>query len=364
MKRREFIKAAGYTAAGTALLGAPYVHAEKKHELTMALCWPKKLPGIGTGAVYLARTIEKMSGGRISIKIYGAGELVAPFEVFDAVAEGKAQIGWGTSYYWKSKNEAFSFFSAIPFGLNSHEMLTWLQFGGGQKLMDELYGQYNLKPFPAGNTGVQMGGWFNKEIVSADDFKGLKVRMPGLGGKVLSKLGAQTVTLPAGKVLSALQSGEIDAADWVGPSNDLALGLYKAAKYYYWPGWQEPGTVLDCFVNKKFYESLSNDLQEVIKHACSASYNYTWSDYSANNGASLVELIQTHKVNLRRFSERTLVTLAKLSQEIIEEIGATNELSKRVYDSYINFRRKAIGWTQIGEEAVSLARSLTQSYLN
>jgi TRAP-type mannitol/chloroaromatic compound transport system substrate-binding protein len=230
--------------------------------------------------------------------------------------------------------------------------------------MDELYGQYNLKPFPAGNTGVQMGGWFNKEIVSADDFKGLKVRMPGLGGKVLSKLGAQTVTLPAGKVLSALQSGEIDAADWVGPSNDLALGLFKAAKYYYWPGWQEPGTVLDCFVNKKFYESSSNDLQEIIKQACSASYNYTWSDYSANNGASLVELIQTHKVSLKRFSERTLVTLAKLSQEIIKEIGGTTPLSKKVYESYITFRRKAIGWTQIGEEAVSLARSLTQSYLD
>ena len=364
MKRREFIKAAGYTAAGTALLGAPYAHAAKKYELTMALCWPKTIPGIGTSAVYLARTIEKMSGGRIAVKIYGAGELVAPFEVFDAVAEGKAQIGWGSPYYWKKKNEAFSFFSAIPFGLNSHEMLTWLQFGGGQKLMDELYGQYHLKPFPAGNTGTQMGGWFNKEITSTDDFKGLKIRMPGLGGEVLSRLGAQPVNLPAGKVLSALKSGEINAADWVGPFNDLKLGLYKAAKYYYWPGWHEPSAMIDCFVNKKTYHSLPGDLQEIIKQACSASYNFMWSEYSANNGASLIELIQKHKVQLKRFSERTLVALAKLSQEIIEEIGGENPLSKKVYNSYIAYRRQAVGWTQIGEEAFSLARSLTHSYLD
>jgi TRAP-type mannitol/chloroaromatic compound transport system substrate-binding protein len=350
--------------AGTALLGAPYVHAEKKYELTMALCWPKTIPGIGTGAVHLARTIEKMSGGRISIKVYGAGELVAPFEVFDAVAEGKAQIGWGAPYYWKNKNDAFCFFSAIPFGLNTHEMISWLQFGGGQQLMDELYGQYNLKPFQAGNTGSQMGGWFNKEIVSADDFKGLKIRMPGLGGVVLSKLGAQPVNLPAGKVLSALKSGEIDAADWVGPFNDLKMGLYKAAKYYYWPGWQEPGSMIDCFVNKKTYQSLPDDLREIIKQACSASYNFIWSEYSANNGASLVELMQTHKVQLKRFPERTLVALAKLSQEVIEEIGGKNPLSKKVYDSYIAYRGQAIGWAQIGEEAFSLARSLTHSYLD
>jgi len=363
MKRREFIKAAGYAAAGTALLGAPYVHGEKKYELIMAMCFPKALPGIGTGAEYLGRTIEKMSGGRIVVKVYGAGEWVAPFEVFDAVAEGKAQIGWGAPYYWKNKNEAFSFFSAIPFGLNSHEMMTWLQFGGGQALMDELYGQYNLKPFPAGNTGTQMGGWFNKEIASAADFKGLKIRMPGLGGEVLSRLGAQSVNLPASKVLPALKSGEIDAADWVGPFNDLILGLFKAAKYYYWPGWQEPGSMLDCFINKKTYESMPDDLQEIFKHACSASYNYIWSNYSANNGASLMELIKTHKVQLKRFSERTLVALAKLSQEVISEIGGKNPFSKKVYESYTAFRKQAVGWTQIGEEAVSLARSLTLSYL-
>jgi TRAP-type mannitol/chloroaromatic compound transport system substrate-binding protein len=363
MNRRDFIKAAGFAVAGTALTGAPTVRAETKYEWKMVTCWPKNLPGIGTGAVRLARIIERMSGGRIAIEVYGAGELVAPFEAFDAVAEGKAQIGHGTSYYWKDKHEAFSFFSTIPFGLNAHEMITWLQFGGGQELMDELYAQYNLKAFPAGNTGTQMGGWYNKEIRSANDLNGLKIRMPGLGGEVFARLGAQVINLQGGEILQALKSGDIDAADWVGPFNDLQLGLYKAAKYYYWPGWQEPGPMTDCFVNRKIYESLPDDLQEIIRQASYAIYNNIWSEYSANNGASLVELIKKHNVQLKRFPERLLAKLAKVSQEVVEEFSAKDPFSKKVYNSYNAFRRQAIGWTQIGEEAFSLARSLSHTYL-
>ena len=350
-------------AAGTALSGASTVRAETKHEWKMVTCWPKNLPGIGTGAVHLARIIERMSGGRISIEVYGAGELVAPFEAFDAVAEGKAQIGHGTSYYWKDKHEAFSFFSTIPFGLNAHEMITWLQFGGGQELMDELYARYNLKSFPAGNTGTQMGGWYNKEIKSVSDLKGLKIRMPGLGGEVFARLGAQVISLPATETFEALKSGAIDAADWVGPFNDLQLGLYKAARYYYWPGWQEPGTMTDCFVNRKSYESLPDDLQEIIRQASYAIYNHIWSEYSANNGASLVTLLKEHKVRLKRFPERLLAKLAKVSQEVVEEFSAKDPFSKKVYNSYNAFRRQAVGWTQIGEEAFSLARSLSHTYL-
>jgi TRAP-type mannitol/chloroaromatic compound transport system substrate-binding protein len=364
MNRRDFIKTAGSVLAGTAISGAPTVRAETEYEWKMALCWPKTLTGIGTGPVRLARIIERMSGGRISIKVYGAGELVAPFEVFDAVAEGTAQIGYGTPYYWKDKHEAFSFFSTIPFGLNAHEMITWLQFGGGQELMDELYARYNLKSFPAGNTGTQMGGWYNKEIRSVNDLNGLKIRMPGLGGEVFARLGAKVINLPAGEVFKALKSGKIDAADWVGPFNDLQLELYKAAKFYYWPGWQEPGPMTECFVKKKSYESLPDDLQEIIRQASYAIYNNVWSEYSANNGASLVELIKKHKVQLKRFPERLLAKLARVSQEVVEEFSAKDPFSKKVYNSYNTFRKQAVGWTQIGEEAFSLARSLSHSYLN
>lgn len=363
MNRRDFIKIAGCVAAGTALSRAHTVRSETQYEWKMVTCWPKNLPGIGTGAVRLARNIERMSGGRISIKVYGAGELVAPFESFDAVSTGKAQIGHGTSYYWKENHEAFSFFSTIPFGLNAHEMITWLQFGGGQELMDELYAQYNLKSFPAGNTGTQMGGWYNKEIRSIKDIKGLKIRMPGLGGEVFTRLGAQVVNLTGGEILKALKSGEIDAADWVGPFNDLQLGLYKVAKYYYWPGWQEPGPMTDCFVNRKAYESLPDDLREIMREACYAIYNSIWSEYSANNGASLVELIKKHNVSLKRFPERLLAKLAKVSQEVVEEFSGKDPFSKKVYHSYNAFRRQAVGWAQIGEEAFSLARSLSHSYL-
>lgn len=363
MNRREFIRTAGAVAAGTTLSGTPTVHAHKRYKWKMVTCWPKDMPGLGTGAAYLAQIIESMSAGRISVKVYGAGELFPAFEAFDAVAENKAQIGHGSPYYWKNKHEAFPFFSAIPFGLNAHEMIAWIQFGGGQELMDELYSQYNLKSFPSGNSGAQMGGWYNKEITSASDFKGLKIRMPGLAGEVLSRLGAQVTDLPADKIFHALHSGSIDMAEWSGPFNDMILGLYKAAKYYYWPGWHEPGSMADCFINKKVYESLPNNLREIIRQACSAAYNYIYSEYLANNGISLLELIQKHKVQLKRFPESVLVRLAKLCKEVIEELSARDMFSKKVYNSYNAFRRQAVGWSQIGEEAYSLARSLTYSYL-
>lgn len=364
MNRRKFIKTAAAMTAGTVLSAAPAVHAREKYEWKMVTCWPRDMPGLGTGAAHLARIIERMSGGRITIKVFGAGEFVPAFETFDAVAQGKAQIGHGGAYYWKNRHEAFSFFAAIPFGLNAHEMITWMQFGGGQELMDEIYGRYNLKPFPGGTTGTQMGGWYNREITSINDFKGLRIRMPGLGGTVLGKLGAEVINLPGDKIYHALHSKAIDAAEWSAPFDDLRLELYKAAKYYYWPGWHEPGTMIDCFMNKQVYESLPDDLREIIRQACFASYNHIWSEYSANNGASLVELIQKHNVRFKRFPERVLVKLAKVSLEVVEEFAEKDPFSKRVFDSYNTFRKRAIGWSQIGEEACSLARSLTQSYLD
>lgn len=358
------MKTAGAAAAGTVISGAPAVHAKNKYEWKMVTVWPEDLPGMGAGIDHLARMIELMSGGRISVRVFPAGKLVSAFEAFDAVAEGTAQLGHAPALYWKNKHEAFAFFASIPFGLNTHEMMTWIQFGGGLKLMDELYGRYNLKPFPGGATGAQMGGWYNREIISVDDFKGLKIRMPALGGKVLAKLGADVVFLPGSEIFRALDSGDIEAAEWIAPFDDLRLELYKVAKYYYWPGWHQPTAMCDCFMNKNVYESLPVELREIVRHACFAMYSHIWSGYSANNGNSLVQLIQKHKIRLRRFPERVLAELARVSRSVVEEIADKDPFSRKVFDSYNAFRKQAVGWTQIGEEAFSLARSLTYSYLD
>ena len=221
-----------------------------------------------TGPERLARLIGEMSGGRLVIKVYGAGELVPAFEVFDAVAQGTAQLGHGASYYWKGKVPATQFFAAMPFGINAQEFNVWIYHGGGLELWRELYARFGLVPEPAGNTGVQMGGWFNKEINSVADLEGLRMRIPGIGGEVLRKVGGTPVNIPGAELFTALESGTIDATEWVGPMNDLAFGLFRAAKYYYYPGWHEPGTALEAVVNREAYEALPPDLQAIVEVAC------------------------------------------------------------------------------------------------
>lgn len=325
----------------------------------MVTTWPKNFPGLGTGANYLGKAIESMSGGEIQVRVYGAGELVPAMGVFDAVSRGTAQIGHGASYYWRGKSEATPFFAAVPFGLTATEMNGWLRYGGGQKLWDELYAQFGLKPFAAGNTGVQMGGWFNKLIQKPEDFKGLKVRMPGLGGDVLQKLGAAVVTLPGGEIFQALKSGAIDATEWVGPYNDLAFGLHKAAKYYYWPGWHEPGTTLEAMVNRKAYEALPKPLQEIVKIACQAANDEMLSEFTARNSSALNTLVGKHKVQLKRFPEPVLKKIGSLSRDVLSEVAASDPFAKKVHDSFIDFRKSSLKWGEISEEGYSLARALT-----
>ena len=361
MDRRGFIKSAGAGAlvAGTALSGAPAVHAAKKHRWKMVTTWPKNFPGLGTGANYLAKIITDMSGGRLKVKVYGAGELVPPFGSFDAVSRGTAEMGHAASYYWKGKSEAAQFFAAVPFGLNAQEMAGWIHHGGGQQLWDEVYGAFNLKAFAAGNTGVQMGGWFNKQIDSLKDFKGLKMRMPGLGGEVIRRAGATPVSLPGGEIFPSLSSGAIDASEWVGPYNDLAFGLYKAAKYYYWPGWHEPGTVLECFVNKKAYEGLPKDLQTIVDQAMRAAYVDMYAEFTTKNNAALIDLVKKHKVQLKRFSDPVLKKLGALSKAVVEEVAAKDAISAKVYASFSKYRAQSVDWGTIGEVGYSVARSLT-----
>ncbi len=361
MDRRKFLKTAGAgaVAAGTLMAGAPAVHAQKKIRWKMVTTWPKNFPGLGTGANNLAKIIGTMSGGQLEVKVFGAGELVPPFESFDAVSQGTAEMGHGAAYYWKGKSEAAQFFAAVPFGLNAQEMSGWINYGGGQELWDEIYSNFNLKAFAAGNTGVQMGGWFNKEIKSANDYKGLKMRMPGLGGEVIKRAGATPVSLPGGEIFQALQSGAIDATEWVGPYNDLAFGFYKVAKYYYWPGWHEPGTVLECFVNKKAYEELPSDLREIVKQAMKAAYNDMFSEFTARNNGALSTLVKQHNVQLRRFSDDVLKKMGELSKSVVAEVAAKDPMSKKVFESFQSFREQSVSWGRIGEEGYSLARSLT-----
>ena len=360
MKRRKFIRTLGTAglATGALVSGAPAVHAQKTYRWKMVTTWPKNFPGLGTGANYLAEIVGKMSGGRLTVKVYGGGELVPPFESFDAVSQGTAEMGHAAAYYWKGKSPAAQFFAAVPFGLNADEMAGWIHYGGGQKLWDDLYADFNLKPFATGNTGVQMGGWFNKEIGSVDDYKGLKMRMPGLGGEVIKRAGATVVNLPGGEIFPSLQSGAIDATEWVGPYNDLAFGFYKAASYYYWPGWHEPGTVLEAFVNRKAYEELPADLQAVVEQATKAAYNDMFSEFTARNNAALVELVQKHKVKLRKFPEAVLKKMADLSLEVVAETAKADPASKAVFDSFDKFRAQSSNWNRIGEAGFSAARGL------
>jgi len=306
-------------------------------EWKMVTAWPKNYPGLGTAANRLAERVATMSSGRLTIKVYAGGELVPPLEVFDAVSRGTAELGHGAAYYWKGKVPAAQFFTAVPFGLSTSEMNAWLSKGGGQALWDEAYAPYGVKPMVVGNTGMQMGGWYNKEINSLDDLKGLKIRMPGLGGEVLSRLGATTVNLPGGEVFTSLQSNAIDATDWVSPYNDLAFGLHKAAKFYYYPGWQEPQAVLELLINQKALDSLPADLHAILTEAARAASQDMLDDYVYHNALALDELKQQGTL-LKRFPDEVLDAMQRESALVLGDLAAQSELNGRIWASMQAFQ--------------------------
>jgi len=360
MDRRSFLKKAGVAGAGAATaaattLATPAI-AQGNMELKMVTTWPKNFPGLGTGAQRVADRITAATEGRITVKLFAAGELVPPFESFDAVSTGTADMYHGAEYYWQGKHKAFNFFTAVPMGLTAPEIDAWVNHMGGQALWDELSAQFNVKPFQAGNTGVQMGGWFAKEINSIEDIKGLKFRMPGLGGEVLRRLGANVVALPGGEIFPALQSGAIDGTEWVGPWNDLAFGFYKVVKFYYWPGFHEPGSSLGVGVNKGVYDKLSKADQQIIADACMAENNYMYSEFVANNGNALATLVNDHGVQLREFPEPVWDAFGAVSEEVVAEVAEGDDLGKRVYESYLKARQAAGGWTKISMQAYTIAR--------
>ena len=363
MKRRDFLTGAatglavGAGATYAAMQGreksgpaGPAVIAKKSREWRMVTTWPEKFPGLGTSAERLAGRITSMSGGELTVKVAAAGTVVPAFGSFDAVAQGSVEMGHAASYYWQGKSKAFNFFAAVPFGLTAQELSAWIHYGGGQALYDEGYGKFGLKPFLAGNTGVQMGGWFKKEIRSMEDFKGLKMRMPGLGGEVLRRIGATAESLPGAEIFPALSSGRIDATEWVGPWNDLAFGFYKIAKNYYWPGFHEPGTGIECFVNKAKYDALPAHLQEVIATACRAEAEAMLGEFNRRNGAALKTLIEQHGVKLHRFPDDVMKALGKASGEVLAELEGADDLTKRTYHSFRSFREEAISWSRLSDQ--------------
>ena len=297
----------------------------------------------------LGKMITEGSGGRLSVKVFGANEIVPAFEALDAVSNGTVEMGHGAPYYWKGKVAATQFLASVPFGMTAQEVNAWYQWGNGQKLADNIYKQMGAKFFPSGNTGVQMGGWFNKEINSADDLKGLKMRIPGLGGDVMAKLGASPVSLPGGQIYENLVSGAIEATEWVGPWNDYAMKFYEAAKYYYFPGMHEPGGYNAFGFNKSWWESLSRTDQMIIE-ACGAQANdLAMSEYNANNGAFLQKLVNEHGVVVKEFNDDVYDAFGKGAEEVFAETVAHSDLARRVHESFVAARTAVGGWMKLSE---------------
>ena len=330
----------------------------KIYKWRMVTTWPKNLPGMGLAPETMAKKIKTMSNGRLDIKVYGAGEIVPALEVFEAVSQGTVQMGHGAAYYWKGKVPIAQFFTTLPFGLTAQEMNGWLFHGGGMELWRELYANYNLVPFAGGNTGVQMAGWFNKEINSLEDLKGMKMRIPGLGGEVFNRAGGTAINLPGGEIFTSMQTGVIDATEWVGPYNDLAFGLHQVAKYYYYPGWQEPGPTLELIINKEAWDELPLDLKAIVENASLAVNADLLAEYTARNNAALLELVDVHGVELRQLPADVLSGIRDISYAMTAEIVDPNdELANRIYNSYKTYRESVVSYHEISERAYINARA-------
>jgi len=327
-------------------------------EWKMVLAWPKNFPGIGTGSQRLADRITAMSDGRINIKIYGGGELVPPFESFDAVREGKVQCAHATPYYWMNKNRCIAFFGGVPAGLTAMEHNAWILSGGGQALWDEVYGELGVKGFLAGNTAVQMFGWFRNEINSLEDLRGIRMRIPGIAGEVLNRIGVTTVNLPGAEVMPALQSGVIDAAEWIGPYNDLAFGFHQVAPYYYGPGFHEGGTAVEFIVNRALWDSLPADLQQIVSAACLTENTLIHSEMVARNMGALKALVEEHGVQLRNLPDDVTSELNRLAEEVLAETAEDNAISRRVWDSWSAYRRRAIDYAPLSNYGFAAARAI------
>lgn len=358
IKRKDFIKKTSLVlgASATGVLAScakkennnsAAIHTKEKFDWKMVTTWPPHFPIMGEGADRFAKEVEIMSDGQLKIQVYGGGELIPPFETFDAVSQGMAEMGHSSAYYWAGKAPAAQFFPGVPFGMNPQETNAWLYYGGGLKLWEELYSNFNLIPFPGGNTGAQMGGWFNKEINSISDIKGLKMRMPGIGGKVLTEAGGTTILSPAGEIYTNLERGVIDATEWVGPYHDYLMGFYKIARYYYYPGWHEPSGALELIVNKSVFNQLPKNLQEIVRIAAKALNISMLSEFEKMNIEYLKKVRQENSVEIIRFPDEVLNKFKEITKKVLLEITNEDDVSKRIYDSYRKFQIEIYDWSSL-----------------
>ena len=339
MNRRSFIRNAGLvslTGAAASTLAAPAI-AQGNQTWRMVTTWPKNFPGLGVGAQRLADRITAASGGRLTIQVYSAGELVPALQSLDAVIDGNAEMSHGGAYYWQNKSRALNFFTGIPFGMTSREMAGWVRYLGGQEIWDEIYDQFGVQGFLSGDTGTQAGGWFRNELTGIADVQGLRFRTPGLGGQVWQKLGASVTNLAGGEIFQALQSGTLDAAEFVGPYNDLALGFYQVCKNYYFPSFIEPGIATELVVHKARYQALPDDLQAIIRDVCQAEYDAVSADFAANDPRAPQTLVNDHGVKVLQFPDEILEAGANAANEILTEFLDTGDpLTKKTAESFVS----------------------------
>jgi TRAP-type mannitol/chloroaromatic compound transport system substrate-binding protein len=354
--RRRFTIAAGASAA--CLLAMPAIARADVLKWRMVTSWPKRLPGPGMSAERIATRIRTLSGGRIDITVYAAGEVVPAFEVLGAVGNGVADIGHTAAFYWQGKMPAAAYFTTVPFGLTPSEHVAWIEAGGGQALWDELYAPFGVKPFMAGNTGVCMGGWFRHELKSAADLRGLKLRSLGLGGEVYRRLGATPQTTPPAEILTSLQSGVLDGAEFVGPGTDIALGLYRVAPYYYYPGFNKPNGTGECIVALKAWNALSADLQAIVAHACAAEANYALAEMERLNAQALAALVQDHGVKLAAFPDDLVAAARKEAETVLTGLAIRGDITGKISGSYDAFRERSAPWSRVSIEAVLRARGV------
>jgi len=356
MKRREFIKSAGTAAVVGGVVAAASTFpkpaiAQKRIEMNIVSTWPRDFPGLGTGAQRAAKRIGDLSDGRIQVKYFAAKERVGAFDSFDEVASGNAQAYHAADYYWKGKHPGWAYFTSVPFGLTYTEINAWIRFGGGQQLWDKLSSTFGLKCLMCGNTGVQMGGWFRKEINSSDDLKGLKMRIPGLGGDVMAKLVASPVSIPGGQIYENLISGAIDATEWVGPWNDRFMKFYEAAKFYYYPGMHEPGSMLSFGMNLKWWNDLSKTDQLIIEAATSMENDVMMSEYNAKSGEALIDLVKNQGVKLRKFNDDIYDAFGEAAKEVFETVRSHSKLANEIHESFLKARADLGAWSKISDQA-------------
>jgi len=358
MKRRSFLSKAGLgaLAVGSASAFATPALSQNLKKWRMVTTWRKGSPGLYTGAKTVTDYITKASGGRLTVELFGSGEIVPAFETMNAVASGTVEMGHGYPSYWSSLHPAMNFLAPVPFGLTPQEQFAWFRYGGGNELAEELYNELGLKFFVSGNVMAQGHGWFNRDINSIDDYKGLKMRIGGLGGRVLAAAGTTVVSIPLGEVLGALQNGTIDAAEFVGPLNDLAFGLQQAASNYYWPGWQEPSGIMDCFINTESWNSLDDELKEIVRGANGLANEVVMSEYTARNAQSLDILKNDHNVTVKQLNDDTLGALAGLAKQVISDEAAKSPMSTRIHESMKKFTATVAPYSALADGAFLKAR--------